>query len=826
VAVKVISGESDPHLLARFRREAAATGALRHTNIVTVYEFGEHQGRPFIAMECLEGEDLQCRMAKGRPLSLFEKVRIMHQVAEGLHSAHQSGVVHRDIKPANIMLLPDGTVKVTDFGIARLTAPNATPLTQRGDLLGTVYYMSPEQFRDQEAVDLRSDISSYGVVYYELLTGSHPFDAADAAEVMMAISRRDPAPIRDLLPDCPEELERVVQCALQKEREFRFQSLGDLQLDVVPLLLRLQRQRAAALVGQAERAFSAGDLEEARVQVREILKLEPGSAEGRRLWDAVQEQIRRQAVAPRVQALLLSAERELAASRLAQVIDLLESVLRLDPANATARERLEQVRVRYQETTGRRQRLSEAGAPPEAEVAIAPRKTVARRLKTVAEGRRTSSRRKAGELSREAEEQLRQQNLTLAGKAAAAAVELTPEDPQPRQLVERIGRQIDQRRQQRQRRRPAAVSQAVEQARRLVAQDQSGKALAVLEKAQADYPDAAEFAHALERVRNRIRERERAPAATPQASAPQPPERPAAQAPILSREEFFRERAFRTGLRQAESHLRERQFSEADRILQGLRMLKPDNPGVPSLERMVLLERSLEQEPQAPEETPTLAGYRLRERLRSGSRGLVYRALDTPRNREVVLRLLFGDMLADTEAANRRLQQLEATAALEHPSIVHTLEAGEADACHFIAMEPAEGQGLDSYLRERRLQAAEIAGFAVQIAQALQKAQERGVTHGSLTSHNVVVTRQGGLRILDFGVGPAVADPQADLAALGLLLYEMGGARISPGISQRALQRVLPPALNEIARRCLAQGAEQGYQSAADLASDLRKLHR
>src|SRR5215510_8111176 len=146
VAIKVLVSQAGKDLLTRFRNEAIAAGNLRHENIVTIYEFGEDKGVPFIVMEYLEGEDLQQAMASGKPLTLLEKISIMTQAAAGLDCAHRHGVVHRDVKPANIRLLPDGTVKIMDFGIARLVRDSGVArLTQQGHVLGTFLYMAPEQ---------------------------------------------------------------------------------------------------------------------------------------------------------------------------------------------------------------------------------------------------------------------------------------------------------------------------------------------------------------------------------------------------------------------------------------------------------------------------------------------------------------------------------------------------------------------------------------------------------------------------------------------------------------------------------------------------------
>ena len=219
VAIKMLTTEGDRDLLTRFRNEAAAAGNLKHKNIVTVHEFGEHNGRPFLVMELLEGQDLLQIIKDGIQLTLLQKMNIMDQVADGLDCAHRNGVIHRDIKPANIRLLPDGTVKIMDFGVARMSRDrNETRVTQQGDLVGTILYMSPEQFSGTGA-DALSDVFAYGVTYYELLTGSHPFKSTDPARVMFKITMEDPEPLRLLAPECPEGLEQVVNRALQKDRE-------------------------------------------------------------------------------------------------------------------------------------------------------------------------------------------------------------------------------------------------------------------------------------------------------------------------------------------------------------------------------------------------------------------------------------------------------------------------------------------------------------------------------------------------------------------------------------------------------------------------------
>ena len=157
-------------------------------------------------MEYLEGNDLNVLMYGKRNLTLLDKVRIMTQVGEGISCAHENGVIHRDIKPANIKILTNGSVKIMDFGIARLTRDDSTRLTNKGDLLGTIRYMCCDQFKGLEA-DALSDIFAYGVVFYELVAGLHPFEGADASAFMYKITTQDAVPLSQLVPECPRALE-------------------------------------------------------------------------------------------------------------------------------------------------------------------------------------------------------------------------------------------------------------------------------------------------------------------------------------------------------------------------------------------------------------------------------------------------------------------------------------------------------------------------------------------------------------------------------------------------------------------------------------------
>jgi eukaryotic-like serine/threonine-protein kinase len=235
----------------RFEREARAASALNHPNIITIYDIGEIAETYFIAAEYVEGQTLRQLLERGS-VRVKDAIGICSQIADALDAAHEAGLVHRDIKPENVMVRPDGYVKVLDFGLVKLSEPGLLEQqpdphdphrTNPGTVLGTVAYMSPEQ-ASGVAVDHRSDIFSLGVVMYELLTGVLPFKGITTASTLDAITSHQPTPLTSINQEANAELERIVNRALEKERELRYQTAGDFRAE----LKRLQRELDSALV--------------------------------------------------------------------------------------------------------------------------------------------------------------------------------------------------------------------------------------------------------------------------------------------------------------------------------------------------------------------------------------------------------------------------------------------------------------------------------------------------------------------------------------------------------------------------------------------------
>ena len=375
VALKTITTglADDPNLLQRFYREAQSAGGLQHPNIVTIYDMGDDQNTPYIAMELIEGESLEQTIARRTIVPLALKLTYALQACRAFDYAHKRGIVHRDIKPGNVMVNKEGVVKVVDFGIARVLDKSKT---QTGMLIGTFAYMSPEQYHGQHA-DERSDIWSFGVLLYELLCYQRPFTGDNPASLMHNICSQEPRSITQRVPDCPPAMEGIISKVLRKLPEDRFQSMEDLLLELEPVYKELQLHSISELIDQSRQLIEKGEFPQARELLRESLKVDAANSQARALLEKVNAELKRLLIRPKAQQHVDKGRALLAEGKIQEARAEAENALQLDAAFDQAQElekqvqrELDRAQVVAEWLQASRQRLAE-GMPDEAEELLA-----------------------------------------------------------------------------------------------------------------------------------------------------------------------------------------------------------------------------------------------------------------------------------------------------------------------------------------------------------------------------------------------------------------------------------------------------------------------
>ncbi len=459
VAIKTLtegfSGEAD--MLQRFYQEAGHTGNLRHSNIVTVYDFGDEEGLPYIVMEFLDGQPLDKMIRERAPLQLVEKLDIMEQVCAALTYAHRQGMIHRDVKPANVIVQRDGLVKLLDFGIARAGhQPVDKGMTRTGTLVGTPAYMAPERLRG-DPFDGRSDIFSTGVVLYQLLTGALPFDAEYPA-ILHQILEQDPPPLGNYVSAYPSHLDQIIARALAKEPTKRYGDAAEMAADLNAVGAQLKTQRVTELLAESRAAMDSGDYGQAKVLLSQIVRMDSQNAKAKKLMAVVDKYFSQQKLRLRVEQLSKSAKEAIEAHNWDQAITVCTEALHLDAENPDAVELLaranagKQTREKIQQLMRDAESARHAGNYDSAQECAAKAReldpadsrilAICKVLQKEAEEARLNA--QVQKLLQTAQESLAASLLDEASHALGEVEELAPSDPELLRLKDELGEAMRQ----------------------------------------------------------------------------------------------------------------------------------------------------------------------------------------------------------------------------------------------------------------------------------------------------------------------------------------------------------------------------------------------
>jgi len=342
VAIKTVTEgfTRDQEMLQRFYREAAKTGALKHPNIVIVYDLGEQDGFPYIVMEYLSGEPLDRLIQAGKPQTLAFKLQIIEQVCYALGYAHRNDVIHRDVKPANVIVQSDGVVKLLDFGIARQEKTDGH-LTRTGHVIGTLQYMAPERLKNT-TFDGRSDIFSVGVMLFQLLTGQLPF-SGDYSIVQKILSEKHP-PLSQFLEKYPPVLDAIVDRAMAKNPEDRYSTADEMAAEISSVCHDLKKDQVAEWIQRAQRLVQEEQFTTARDVLLQLLKVDSQHTGARQLIAQVQHNLTLRQRAEQIRQLRAQAEHAASDKRYEESIECLQQACGLDPTSVELAELLDSMR--------------------------------------------------------------------------------------------------------------------------------------------------------------------------------------------------------------------------------------------------------------------------------------------------------------------------------------------------------------------------------------------------------------------------------------------------------------------------------------------------
>ena len=493
VAIKTLT-EATEELRQRFLLEARS-GILNHPNIVTVYDFGEQDGNPYIVMEFVPGDSLENLLRSGRQFSLIEKLDIVRQLCLGLGYAHQKGVIHRDIKPANIMVQPDGNVKIVDFGVARLE--KASGRTQTGMVIGTFHYISPERLLGKPA-DGRADIWSAGVILYLLLTGRLPFPGDDAATLQRVV-REPHEPISNFGFHYPPTLDHLVNHALSKSPADRYESAEDMATDIEAINEGLKRDHVNQVLSNMKGMIDREQWTSVRPLLLDLQRLNPKNTEVKKLLRDVQDKLSRQQKSVQIRQLLSDAEEAVLAQHYPEALDIYSNALEIDPSNPELGEKIEHVRqlkekaekiaALLEQSREARKRADFLAASQLIDRALQldERNTDLRneRARIVQDTERATRERSLRQLSEAARAQLSVREYTEAIKSLRSALEIDPTDAETQRLFqEAIDRQEEQRRRR-------IIDQIVAEISECIVSEDPERALVLIQRAQERLPGEA-----------------------------------------------------------------------------------------------------------------------------------------------------------------------------------------------------------------------------------------------------------------------------------------------------------------------------------------------